>query len=191
MTDAVDPLRPRKPIQHAPGGYSILENYSSLQRYWSLLRGLHGAGLAVEVPARTPPDSCRRAILGVRYDRAGGLLDAEALRAAITDEDGRWALEVFTMEPAARDALEALAAGNRAPVQAILSERYTLNYDLVLAFTAARQLALRAQGQFWPLDELDAPLPLDLPLKSQRLRKEDMRALLDRLAAGIRPPGLA
>lgn len=189
MTGGVDPLRPRVPVAHAPGGYAILENYSSLHRYWGLLRGLHRSGYAVEVPPRSPPDHCRRAVHGLRYERAGGLLDAEALRHALLDEDGPWSLEVFTMEPTGRAAAEALLGGDRAPLQALLSERYVLNYDLVLAFTAGRQLALKAQGQFWPLDELAAPLPLDLPLRAQRLRKEDMRALLDRLASGVRPPG--
>jgi hypothetical protein len=175
------------PLPQVPAGYQVLENYSSLKRYWDLLRGLHARGYPVEVPSRTPPDHCRRAVLGVRYPNAAGLLDAEALADALRDEDGPWALEVFTLEPAARAAVGALLDGDAAPIRALLNDAYVLNFDLTLAFTAARQLIGRAATQFWPLDERAAPLPLELPLRARRMGRGELRTLLDRLAGGLGP----
>lgn len=175
------------PLRQVPAGYHVLEHYTSLKRYWDLLRGLHDRGYAVEVPARTGPEQCRRHILGVRYPRAGGLLDAAALAAALGNDDGPWALEVFTLNPEAREAVSALQDGDATALRRILNEHYTLNFDLTVGFTAERQLVLKAGTQFWPIDERNAPLPLDMPLRAVRLGRGELRTLLERLATGAGP----
>ncbi|HET6398737.1 MAG TPA: hypothetical protein VFH47_04210 [Candidatus Thermoplasmatota archaeon] len=185
-----DELRPRVPLAQAPGGYMTLESYSSLKRYWDVLRDLASRGFAVAVPPRGSLEQCRRTVQGIRYPRAGGLLDAEALRGELLNENGPWALEVFNLEGEAQGAVASLIEGDREPMRALLNNHYVLNLDLLLAFTAERKLVCRAAAQFWPLDEVTAPLPLAMPLKAVRFSKNDLRAIIDGLASGsIRMPG--
>ena len=179
MPDAADPLKPRSPLPRAPAGYMRLEGHSSLKRYWDLLRGLAARGYGVEVPRRSPPDACRRAIVGVRLGRAGGLLDAAALREALEDEDAGLDLAAFTLPDGAREAVNALLAGDADPLRRLLSERYTLDLELVLGFTVTRDLVLKADARYWPTDEREAPFPLDWPLRAVRWRRDDYRALLE------------
>jgi hypothetical protein len=183
-------LKPRVPLAQAPGGYMVLESYSSLKRYWDLLHSLRARGLSVVVPPRGTAEQCRRAVHGIQYPRAGGLLDADALRAELLNENGPWALEVFTLGGEAQEAITRLLEGDREPLRVLLDEHYVLSFDLLLAFTAERQLVCRSSTQFWPRDEVNAPLPLAMPLKAVRFSKNDLRAIVDGIASGsIRPPG--
>jgi hypothetical protein len=175
------PPAPKTPLPTRPNGYSSLEGYSSLKRFWDLLRGLHAHGYRLDVPPRTDTDQCRRTIVGIRNERAGGLLDASALIHAL-QEDDTMTLESFNLSPAAREAITALLGGDKKPISDILSEHYTLEFDLTLGFTAQRELILKAEAKYWPRNELDAPFPLGWPLQAVRLSRDQYRVMLERLA---------
>lgn len=177
-------LKPTKPLPERPNGYMTLENASSLKRFWDLLRGFRVRGYALELPPRTAPDVCRRAILGVRNQGAGGLLDAAALIEALQDDDAM-TLESFNLEPEAREAVSALLSGDKTTMAAILSAAYALEFELVLAFTARRELVLKAEARYWPKIETSAPFPLDWKLRAIRLGRGDYRAMIERLSGVI------
>jgi hypothetical protein len=105
----------------------------------------------------------------------------------LLDEDGGLALEVFNLEPGAQGLLNALLDGDKVPLQRALSEHYSLDFDLVLGFTAARQLALKAGAASGRSTSSGPALPLELPLKARRLGREEYRVLLERLAGGGAP----
>ncbi len=174
-------LKPTKPLPERPNGYMTLENASSLKRFWDLLRGFQSRGYVLEVPSRTTPDVCRRAILGVRNEGAGGLLDSGKLIEALQDDD-TMALESFNLEPQVREAVSALVGGDKKPMASLLSASYTLEFELILAFTARRELVLKADAKFWPKLETTAPLPLDWPLRAIRMGRGEYRMMIERLS---------
>lgn len=177
-------LKPTKPLPEKPNGYMTIENASSLKRFWDLLRGFRARGYALGIPPRTAPDVCRRAILGVRNERAGGLIDAGALVKTLQDSDAM-TLESFNLEPDARDAVSALMAGDKTAVAAMLSASYRLEFELILAFTKERELVLKADARYWPIFEPTAPFPLDWTLRAVRLGRGDYRTMLERLSGVI------
>jgi hypothetical protein len=177
-------LKPTKPLPERPNGYMTLENASSLKRFWDLLRGLKARGYALEVPPRTAPEVCRRAILGVRNEGAGGLLDADALIEALQDDD-MMTLESFNLLPEAREAVSALISGDKKPMASVLSAFYRLEFELILAFTARRELVLKADARFWPKLETTAPFPLDWPLRAIRMGRGEYRIMIERLSGVI------
>jgi hypothetical protein len=173
--------KPTKPLPERPNGYMTLENASSLKRFWDVLRGFKTRGYALEIPSRTAPDVCRRAILGVRNEGAGGLLDTTAIIKALQDDD-TMTLESFNLAPEVREAVSALIHGDKTPMAGILSAAYTLEFELILAFTARRELVLKADAKFWPKLETTAPFPLDWPLRAIRMGRGEYRMMVERLS---------
>ncbi|HEX2864168.1 MAG TPA: hypothetical protein VHN99_06345 [Deinococcales bacterium] len=180
--------RPRQPLAQRPHGYLTLENYSSLKRFWDLLAGLRTHGFALRVPQRSTPESCRRVVEGLRFPRAGGLLDADALRLSLLNEDGPWALGQFTLPDLALEAVTALLDGEAGPLREILDAAYELHLDVTLGFTRDRQLIAKAASRYWPLSELNSPFPLDFPLTARRFADNGLRTVLDRAATGAYAP---
>ena len=181
MTD-LELLRPKSPLPDKPNGFSILEQYSSVKRFWDIIGGLHRAGLGIEVPARTPVDQCRRTVTGLHRDGAGGLLDVASLALALEEEDAM--LESFTLEPEARQAVSEFLIGNRKPVQAILSREYRLEFDVALGFTRDRTLVFKADAVFRS-KVMPAPFPADWKLRTVRMGRDEYKMLLERASGAI------
>ncbi len=179
-----DLLRPRTPLPSAPRNFFELERYSSIKRFWDLLEGCHSHGFAVVVPSRTEPSLCRRAITGITRAKAGGLINDAALSTALL-EDEDIALEAFNLSPEAREAVQKLLEGYRAPLVEILSTTYQLEFDIQLAFTARREMLMRASAAFVPLPYLEPPFPVSWKLEPIRWRRDDYKVLLERAASGL------
>ena len=175
-------LRPVSPMAHVPGGFMTLERYSSVKRFWDIIGGLHRAGVGIEVPARAQPEECRRAIVGVRREGAGALLDVPWLLVALEEEDA--SLASFTLPDEARSAVSALLAGDAKGVQGILSRDYRLEFDLVLGFTQSRSLVLKAEAVFRPKSP-PGPFPEDWKLRAVRWGRDEYKMLLERLSGAI------
>ena len=165
-----------------------LESHSSLKRYWDLLAGLRGAGFALTTPKRSTPESCRRAVEGLRFAQAGGLLDVDAIRVALLNDDGPWELGQFTLSELAASSVSSLLAGEATQLRAILDAAYELHVDLIVAFTRARELIAKVSNRYRPLNELSSPFPPDFPLQARRFGDINLRTLLDRAATGAYSP---
>ena len=111
-------------------------------------------------------------------------MDSAALIKTLQDSD-TMTLESFNLEPDARDAVSALMTGDKTAVSAILSASYTLEFELILAFTRERELVLKADARYWPILETTAPFPLDWTLRAMRLGRGDYRTMLERLSGVI------
>jgi hypothetical protein len=164
----------------AARGFIVLENYSSLKRYWDLLSGLAAHGYTIEIPRRQPPEQCRRSIKGIGYLAAGGLCDFIALRQALDDDSND--LTAFQANATASEALTQLLEGETTALSALLSQHYRLEYRFGLGLSQERQLLAKVEGQFVPLAQ--AFFAADLPLKPRRLGKSEYRVMLER-AAGV------
>ena len=183
MTEA-ELLCPKVPLPASPRNFAELERYSSIKRYWDLLLGCHQNGFTVRVPNRAEPTQCRREIIGITRQKAGGLLNDAALIAAL-QEDEDMALEAFNLIPEAGEAIQKLLEGYRAPLVEILSTAYSLEFSIQLAFTARREMLLRASAEFVPLPHLEPPLPIAWKLEPIRWRRDDYKVLLERAASGL------
>ncbi|WP_407571112.1 hypothetical protein [Deinococcus altitudinis] len=173
MNPAVS-VRPGQPISGRPAGYSQLESYSSLKKFWSYLNGATVVGRRLTLLRGDTLDTCRRRISGYRIPNAGGLIDAARVLTAL--EDG------LTPHPA----LLALMSGDPDGLRVTLNEGYDLSLDFVLAFTTSRDLIVRPElkyraSEFVPPTE---PLPEGLPLTPRRFARDELRVLLDR-ACGL------
>ncbi|MFN3265740.1 MAG: hypothetical protein ACK41E_02770 [Deinococcales bacterium] len=184
MTDT-ELLQPQVPLATYPRNFVELERYSSVKRFWDLLSGCHKNGFLVEVPSRSNPAHCRRAITGLVRHKAGSLHNDAALISAL-QEDEDLSLEVFNLSSEARAAIQQLLEGYRAPFVEILSNAYRLEFDVQLAFTARRELLLKASAQYVPLPQTDPPFPFATwKLEPIRWRRDDYKVLLERAASGL------
>jgi hypothetical protein len=182
MTDT-DLLQPRVPLPTQPRNFVELERYSSIKRFWDLLSGCHQHGFLVRVPNRAEPTQCRREITGLHRDKAGGLFNDAALIAQL-QEDEDMTLEAFNLPPESRDAVQKLLEGYRAPFVEIISTCYRLEFEIQLAFTARRELLLKASAIYVPLPYLEPPF-VDWKLEPIRWRRDDYKVLLERAASGL------
>jgi hypothetical protein len=182
MTEA-ELLQPRVPLPAHPRNFAELERYSSIKRFWDLLSGCHQHGFLVRVPNRTEPTHCRREITGLHRQKAGGLFNDAALITKL-QEDEDMTLEVFNLIPEAREAVQKLLEGYRAPFVELLSTCYRLEFEIQLAFTARRELLLKASAEYVPLPDLEPPFG-DWQLEPIRWRRDDYKALLERAASGL------
>jgi hypothetical protein len=80
--------------------------------------------------------------------------------------------------------MQALLEGNKQPLASILSSNYKLVFDVQVAFSARRELLLKADTRFVALE--DDIFPVSWDLKAVRLRRDDWRMLLDRAAMGLK-----
>ena len=176
-------LRPKTPLPSSPRNFAELERYSSIKRFWDLLEGCHHNGFTVLVPKRSEPDVCRREITGITRQNAGGLHNDAALKASL-EEDEEMALDAFNLIPEAMEAVQKLLEGYRAPFVEILSSAYQLEFSIQLAFTARRELLLKASAEFVPLPHLEPPFPVSWTLEPIRWRRDDYKVLLERAASG-------
>jgi hypothetical protein len=176
-------LRPKVPLPNSPRNFAELERYSSIKRFWDLLEGCHQNGFSVVVPKRSEPSLCRREITGITREKAGGLHNDAALKLALEDDE-EMALEAFNLIPEAMDAVQKLLEGYRAPFAEILSTAYQLEFSIQLAFTARRELLLKASAEFVPLPYLEPPFPVSWKLEPIRWRRDDYKVLLERAASG-------
>jgi hypothetical protein len=176
-------LRPKTPLPNSPRNFAELERYSSMKRFWDLLEGCHHNGFMVLVPKRSEPNLCRREITGITRQTAGGLHNDAALK-ALLEEDEELALEAFNLIPEAMEAVQKLLEGYRAPFVEILSAAYQLEFSIQLAFTARRELLLKASAEFVPLPYLEPPFPVSWTLEPIRWRRDDYKVLLERAASG-------
>ena len=177
-------LRPKVPVPSSLRNFAELERYSNIKRFWDLLEGCHHNGFSVVVPNRSEPSLCRREITGITRQKAGGLHHDAALKAAL-EEDEEMALEVFNLIPEAMNAVQKLLEGYRAPFVEILSSAYQLEFELQLAFSAKRELLLKASACFVPLPYLEPPFPVSWKLEPIRWRRDDYKVLLERAASGL------
>ena len=177
-------LRPKTPLPNSPRNFAELERYSSIKRFWDLLEGCHHNGFTVLVPKRSEPHLCRREITGITRQKAGGLHNDAALKASL-EEDEELALEAFNLIPEAMEAVQKLLEGYRAPFVEILSSAYQLEFSIQLAFTARRELLLKASAEFVPLPYLEPPFPISWTLEPIRWRRDDYKVLLERAASGL------
>jgi hypothetical protein len=177
-------LKPRVPVPNAPRGFVELERYSSIKRLWDWLEGMHRHGFEVRVPKRVPVEQCRREILGITRDGAGGLLDAASLL-ELLGKDETAILEAFSLEPEALRAVNDLLEGDRSGVTALLNRDYRLVFDVQLCFTARRELMLKADASFEAFADRVPVFPSSWALKPVRWRRDDYRQLLDRAASGL------
>jgi hypothetical protein len=177
-------LKPRVPVPVTPRGFAELERYSSVKRFWDWLEGVHKHGFSVRTPKRVPPEQCRREILGVSRDGAGGLLDVTSLL-DLLGKDETAILEAFNLEPEALRAVNDLLEGDRSGVVALLNRDYRLVFDLQLCFTARRELMLKADARFEAFEDRSPVFPVGWDLKPVRWRRDDYRQLLDRAASGL------
>ncbi len=176
-------LRPKVALPTTPRNFAELERYSSIKRFWDLLEGCHKNGFSVVVPKRSEPSLCRREIMGITREKAGGLHNDAALKLALEDDE-EMALEALNLIPEAREAVQKLLEGYRAPFVEILSSAYRLEFRVQLAFTARRELLLRASAEFVPLPDLEPPFPISWKLEPIRWRRDDYKVLLERAASG-------
>ena len=176
-------LKPRVPLPAAPRNFQSLEGYSNIKRFWDWLEAFHNQGLIVRVPSRVPIDHCRRTVVGIERFNAGGLVDDLAILNALLDDDSM-TLEIFNLAAEAADAAQSLLEGDKKPFAEILSSAYKLVFDVQVAFTARRELRIKADTRFVALDEDLFPVSWDL--KAVRLRRDDWRMLLDRAAMGLK-----
>lgn len=183
MTD-LELLKPRVPLPTPPRNFAELERYSSIKRFWDLLEGCHNHGFLVVVPKRSEPTLCRREITGLIREKAGGLFNDAALLATLQDDEDM-ELEAFNLIPQAREAVQKLLEGYRAPFVEILSTSYRLEFEIQLAFTARRELLLRANAEFVALPNLEPPFPVSWKLEPIRWRRDDYKVLLERAASGL------
>ncbi len=95
------------------------------------------------------------------------------------------ALEAMNLIPEAREAVQKLLEGYRAPLIEILSTAYRLEFDIQLAFTARREMLLKASATFVPLAYLEPPFPSTWKLEPIRWRRDDYKVLLERAASGL------
>jgi hypothetical protein len=177
-------LKPRVPLPEKPRNFQSLEGYSNIKRFWDWLEAFHTQGLSVRVPNRVPIEHCRRTVVGIERFHAGGLVDDYPILKAITDDEEDISLEMFGLAPEARDAMQALLEGNKQPLASILSSNYKLVFDVQVAFSARRELLLKADTRFVALE--DDIFPVSWDLKAVRLRRDDWRMLLDRAAMGMK-----
>ncbi len=166
------PLRPSEPLPNKPGGYLGLATYSSLGRFWTYLSAAARAGREVGVVRGDDERVCRRRIAGHTLEGAGVLLDVAKVRSEV--EDG--------LEP--HPALIALLGGESGPLREVLSARYLLRVNFVLALTRQRELIVRPEFKFVPKPGELADLPADVPLPAKRMGRDELRFLLDR-ACGL------
>jgi hypothetical protein len=176
-------LKPRVPLPAAPRNFQSLEGYSNIKRFWDWLEAFHNQGLSVRVPTRVPIEHCRRTVVGIERFNAGGLIDDLAILNALLDDD-HMTLEIFNLLPEAADAMQSLLEGDKQPLTSILSSAYKLVFDVQVAFTARRELRIKADTRFVALE--DDLFPLSWDLKAVRLRRDDWRMLLDRAAMGLK-----
>jgi hypothetical protein len=177
-------LRPKVPLPSSLRNFAELERYSSIKRFWDLLEGCHQHGFSVVVPKRSEPSLCRREITGITKQKAGGLHNDAALKLALEDDE-EMVLEAFNLIPEALDAVQKLLEGYRAPFVEILSTAYQLEFSIQLAFTARRELLLKASAEFVPLPYLEPPFPVSWKLEPIRWRRDDYKVLLERAASGL------
>ncbi len=177
-------LRPKVPLPSSPRNFAELERYSSIKRYWDLLEGCHQNGFGVVVPKRSEPSLCRREITGITREKAGGLHNDAAFKLALEDDE-EMNLEVLNLIPEAMEAVQKLLEGYRAPFVEMLNEAYFLEFSIQLAFTARREMLLRASAEFVPLPHLEPPFPVSWKLEPIRWRRDDYKVLLERAASGL------
>jgi hypothetical protein len=177
-------LKPRVPLPEKPRNFQSLEGYSNIKRFWDWLEAFHNQGLNVVVPKKIPIEHCRRAVVGIERLNAGGLVDENQILKAITDDEEDISLEIFNLSLEARDAMQALLEGDKQPLSSIISSAYKLEFEVQIAFSARRELLIKADTRYVALEEDIFPLSWDL--KAVRLRRDDWRMLLDRAAMGFK-----
>ncbi len=161
-------MRPTEPLPFKPAGYLQMESYSSLKRFWTYLEFAERAGRRLVVTRGDKDVTCRRRIEGYTLARAGGLVDVD--RASAELDDGM----------AAHPALLALAGGDPAPLAAVLDETYVLRVNLTLALTRSRDLILKPDLTYVPLEQ-DV---LHVRLVPRRFGRDELRFMLER-ACGL------
>lgn len=177
-------LKPRVPLPAVPRNFQSLEGYSNIKRFWDWLEAFHKQDLRVIVPKKVPIEHCRRAVVGIERLNAGGLVDENQILKAITDDEEDISLEILNLSLEARDIILALLEGDKQPLSRILSSAYKLEFEVQIAFTARREMMLKADTRYVALEEDIFPLSWDL--KAVRLRRDDWRMLLDRAAMGVK-----
>ena len=160
-------MRPSEPLTTKPAGYLQLESYSSLRRFWSYLDGAERSGRRIGVVRGDSESSCRRRVEGYALVNAGTLLDVEKAEQEIEDTIAGFELL-------------ALAAGDPRPLQDLLSERFELRATFVLALTRSRDLILRPELTYRPLEGDD----LGVKLVPKRFGRDELRFMLDK-ACGL------
>ncbi len=193
-------VRPTVPLPNNPAQHFVLENYSSIKRYWDLLDGLD-KHLDVRLPKRTPMELCRREIFGFTRLRAASLLDTNLLarwfgkhifESTDFDDDELNAeknsdeqfLDIGAMDVVSLHIATEFLEGNREKLLQVLNENYALVWKFSLAFTKRRELCLKTEANFEALENAIKKLPTDWPLRAKRLGGGEYRALIERLAQG-------
>jgi hypothetical protein len=177
-------MRPKVPIPVEPRGFFELERYSNIKRFWDLLEGCHKNGFTIRVPQKTEPNQCRRSIEGLTRDRAGGLVNDSVLLAQLM-EDEEITVESFNLEPEPRQAISSLLQGYRVPLVDVLNQCYRLEFEVQLAFTARRELVMKASATYECMSDLEPPFPDSFKLEPIRWRRDDYKVLIERAAMGL------
>jgi hypothetical protein len=177
-------LKPRVPLPIAPRNFQRLEGYSNIKRFWDWLGAFHEQGLSVRVPKKVPMEHCRRAVVGIERFNAGGLIDESLILKAISDDEEDIILEIMNLPPEATEVMLALLDGDKQPLSKLVSSAYKLEFEVQIAFTARREMMLKADTRYVALEEDIFPTSWDL--KAVRLRRDDWRMLLDRAAMGLK-----